>query len=124
MADDQEETGKQQRVFGPLPSKGTAAPAPAIDYDKLAAAVATKMGVAPAPTPAAVEQDIPEEDRAIVAAVSAAHPTARAIQVTNRLDVRNLSAVEVHYQFNTGGAQDTAFLVYDDGEKVYLFKAV
>lgn len=121
MADDQEETGKQQRVFGPLPSK--AAPGPAIDYDKLAAAVAAKMS-APAPAPVAVEQDIPEEDRAIVAAVSAAHPSARAIQVTNRLDVRNLSAVEVDYYLTTGGAQHTAFLVYDDGSTVFLFRAL
>lgn len=123
MADDQEETGKQQRVFGPLPSKGTAAPAPAIDYDKLAAAVAAKMS-APAPAPVAVEQDVPEEDRAIVAAVSAAHPTARAIQVTNRLDMHNLMLVEASYYLTTGGAQTVAFLVYDDGDKVFLFKAL
>lgn len=121
MADDQEETAKQQRVFGPMAPK--AAPAPEIDYDKLAKALVKAQGggVPEAPVP----EDVPEEDKAVLAELARVHPTARGAVVRGRHQVAgNLYMVEVSYQLTTGSHRiDSAFLVHDDGEKIYVFRA-
>lgn len=71
-----------------------------------------------------VEQDVPEEDKALVAEVLRLHPSARNVVVSDRMPVAgDLSHVKVSYYLATGqGKQVATFLVFDDGNSIHVYR--
>lgn len=127
MAEQDEETQKRM-TFGPMgakaaPERNPLAGLSQTDIDRIAAAIRTSSGGVAAAED--VPEDVPEEDKAVLAELSRVHPSAHRGAVTNRVSLGNdLYVVEVSYQLSTGaGKQQAAFLVYDNEEKLYVFKA-
>lgn len=123
MAEDST-SATSKRAFGQMGTQPPAAQYSDADVQKIVQQALQQAGVATS-QPAQVPEDVPEEDKALVAEVQRIHPGARNVVVTDKTPlVGDLSHARVSYSLTTGaGVQNAGFLVFDDGKGVHVFRS-